>query len=339
MLKSTVRNTMITNGIAVILLTAILLPLFIIVSAEANYPEKPIKVIVGYKPGGSSDTDVRMIAKYAKAYFGTQIVVENVPGAGGSIGWRKVAMAEPDGYTLGWVSVPSIMIMQEMRKTGYQMDDFAAVLSFMAEPRTLTVNPNCGKAITTIDDFIAYARKNPGDITVGTGGVGTAAWTTVIAFEQALAIDLTVVPYGGGAEILAALRGGHVDAMTIAPGGGLASGVEDGVMIPIIQFVKQPSKYLDSSLPVAEDMGIDIGMSPAIRGLIAPAGIPDNIISFVHDQFVKIMEDPDFIKDLKTRGAELAYMNTEEFKNHLQKEAANIKQLISEFKEKGILEN
>ena len=164
----------------------------------ADYPKENITVIVPYSAGGPTDMS------------GVSFMPENQTGAGGLIGMSATAASDNDGYTLGPIAVDLLMMKYE-GKTELGLDSFIPLAATMADPYGLLVAANNGK-YDSVEEFVAYCKEHPGEVTVGNSGVGTATHLAAIAFERDFGITLNHVSYDGSADVVAAMAGGHLDA-------------------------------------------------------------------------------------------------------------------------------
>jgi tripartite-type tricarboxylate transporter receptor subunit TctC len=176
------------------------------------YPSRPVRIINGFAAGGSSDIMARLIGQWLSERLGQQFVVEDRPGAGGNIGAEAVVNAAPDGYTLLLLSRTnaSNVTLYENLKFNF-IRDIAPVASIMSVPNVLDVNPSV--PVTTVPDFIAYAKANPGKLNMGSGGIGTSQHIAGELFKFMTGVNLVHVPYRGGASAMTDLLGGRVQVM------------------------------------------------------------------------------------------------------------------------------
>jgi tripartite-type tricarboxylate transporter receptor subunit TctC len=182
-----------------------------IASAQA-YPTRPVRLVVGFAAGGSSDLLARLIGEWLSERLGQQFVIENRPGAGGNIGTEAVVNAAPDGYTLLLLSRTnaSNVTLYENLKFNF-IRDIAPVASLMSVPNVLDVHPSV--PVTTVPEFIAYANANPGKVNMGSGGIGTAQHIAGELFNFMTGVNLVHVPYRGGAPAMTDLLGGRLQVM------------------------------------------------------------------------------------------------------------------------------
>lgn len=249
-------------------------------SQTAEYPTKPIQVIVPYAAGGGTDIIARLIAHYAKDSLGQPVAVVNRPGAAGALGHREIANAQPDGYTLGVLSYPDSAINPKGASAGFRNEDFIPLATFTRTPSVLAVQKN--GPFKTFQEFVAYAKKNPDMVTVAVGG--QAHLLCVILIEQAMGIDLNPVMFKGGSEAIKTLMGGHTMA-AIAASMYIAKDAEGkGVLAIALTGDKRQESF--PNVPTFKELGYDVpidmmrilcvpkGVSPAIQQKILAAVAP-----------------------------------------------------------------
>src|SRR5690606_30519896 len=179
-------------------------------AAQAAYPEHPINMIVSYAPGGGTDLIARAMAPFIEKHLGgkTRVVIVNRPGAGGEIGFAEVARAKPDGYTIGFLNTPNMLTIPIERKAQYHWTDFDLIGNLIDDPDSFAVNAN-GK-IKSLKDLVEYAKAHPGDVTVGTTGIGSDDHLAMLMFEKGTGTKLTHVPYKGAGEVRSAISSGEI---------------------------------------------------------------------------------------------------------------------------------
>jgi len=182
------------------------------ISAQAKFPTKPIKIIVPWNAGGGTDAVARALARSGEKYLGVPVVVENKPGGSGAVGLAEVVQAAPDGYTLAILPVE----LGFMDKTGvypFGFKDFTPIMNLNTDPAALTVKAGRFKSV---QEFIAYAKANPGKLKVGHSGTGLLWHLAAAVFAKEAGITLTYVPFDGAAPAIAALIGNQIDAVTVS---------------------------------------------------------------------------------------------------------------------------
>ena len=279
------------------------------VMAVEKFPEKPIKLVVGYSPGGMSDLTTRMLAGLASEYLGQPVVVVNKPGASASIGAAEVATSKPDGYTLGSIVMGPYLLSPFLLTVNYDpLKSLEPLLEFTAAPYGICVLNNA--PWESYRELIEFARKNPGKLSVSTAGVGT---NQHIAFEwiaKQEKIQWKHVPYPGGAPASAALLGGHVKATFGS--GSHTSFVESGKFRLLASY--SDTRYsVHPKVPTLKELGYDVPPSSAYF-IAPPKGVPEPILKTLEDAFGKAANSQSFKKFLQTVYMEPEFRNREQLR-------------------------
>jgi len=276
--------------------------------AADDYPTKPITMIVAFSPGGGTDVAARTVAKYAEQYLGQRIVVENRPGAGGQIGFTALAKARPDGYTIGLINIPTINLLTAVRSgVTYQVTDFASIANIVQDPIVLAVPAN--SPFQTLDDFLTYARENPGKLVIGGDGPQSNNQLQILVAGDALDFTFTYVSYDGAAPALTAALGGHVQA-TVPTLGEALQYVESGQLRVLAVFANERFPMLPEVPTVKELTGVDVPpVGASSRGIAAPKGVPAERLAKLQEVFAQVMQDPEFIQQAQDLGLPLVYMD------------------------------
>jgi tripartite-type tricarboxylate transporter receptor subunit TctC len=291
-----------------ILLAVLLAPLL----AFAAYPEKPISLVVAYPPGGGTDLVARAIQPYLEKYLGggAKIVIVNRSGAGGEVGMAALANAAPDGYTVGFVNTPPLMTIPIERNAQFGGPQrFELLGNIIDDPCNFAVHTDL--PIRDLKELAAYARANPGKVTVGTTGIGSDDHLVMLMFQRAAGVKMTHVPFKGSADVRAAILSGQITIAAMNVGEALQSIRGGAPMRNIGQFAPARSN-LAPDLPTAREQGFDIVLS-ALRGMAAPKGLPADI----RDQLVKAVAsaaaDPEFQAQATKVFAPLRFLTPAQF--------------------------
>jgi tripartite-type tricarboxylate transporter receptor subunit TctC len=298
--------------------------------SAAGFPEKPLSMIVAFAPGGGTDVAARVIAEYVKPHLGQSIAVENKPGAGGQIGFTALAKARPDGYTIGFLNVPSIFLIKMLRPDAtYKMSDFAPIANIQLDPVLLAVKPD--SPFKTMKDFVDAAKQSPGKLNVAGDGPQTNNHLQAVIMEKQLGIKVNFVSYNGSGPAITALLGGQVDAAvpSLSPA---VPHVETGRMRALALFDDERFPGL-SSVPTAQEAtGVAIPpIGASMRGIAAPAGVPAERIKVLEDAFAKLVKDPKFVAKAKEMGVPIKYLDSQKFQEFLasaEKELAGYADLL-----------
>lgn len=287
----------------------------------ANYPERPITMIVTFAVGGSSDVLARSVANAMSQGLGKPIVVENRPGAGGNIGAEAVSKAAPDGYTILFGTNGTLGIGPALYKNlRYNpQKDLAPVGLLHQLPLVLIVNPQV--PANNLGELIAYAKSNPGKLTFASAGIGSASHLTAELFKIAADIDILHVPYKGGGAATADLISGQVSMMleTIPNALPLARG---GQMRALGVTTRERSTNAPD-LPTFAESGLPKFDVSAWTGIFVPAGTPKAIVDRLNAETARIVNDPAYVAQIKNMGTDVGSLSPEAFGAFVQKDVAN----------------
>ncbi|WP_193089365.1 tripartite tricarboxylate transporter substrate binding protein [Advenella sp. FME57] len=265
------------------------------VTAQAAWPEKPITVIVPYTPGGATDTVSRVVMQKLSERLKQPIVIENKPGANGTIGTGQAARAKPDGYTFVTV-LAAHSINPHLYKLNYSDDDFVPVSHMADLPLFLFIN-NAIPA-NNLKELVEYGKKNR--LTYASSGIGSSAHLTGAHFAQVAGIQMTHVPYKGSAPILSDLLAGRV------------SMVFDPILVPMAYAKQGKLKALaitsakrwedEQDIPTMQEAGYKGFIMKSWASLMAPKGTPQDIIDTVSKNLIEVAKDPDVTEKFKAAG-------------------------------------
>jgi tripartite-type tricarboxylate transporter receptor subunit TctC len=269
--------------------------------ALAEYPERPIQLIVPYSAGGGTDLSARLLAESLERHLAdATVVVRNQPGGGGAIGTSAAIHARADGYTLGVGAQGPLALLPHLGGTDYQTTDVEFVGLF---GRNLQLLVACNDApFTDFDGFMAYSKDKKAQI--GNSGAGGANHISAEAFAKAANVKIESVPFGGSSEARTACIGGHIDAMVASPAEA-KSAAEAGQMTPL--FVMEPERIaLFPDTPTAVEKGVDFTWS-SWKGVIAPTGIADADLVILRQGLADAVADPDFQAKMTEMGEFVVY--------------------------------
>jgi tripartite-type tricarboxylate transporter receptor subunit TctC len=307
-LKRRVRRRLLIGAGAVTL--AGLLP-----AARAEYPDKPIRLVVPFPPGGGADNLARSIMPKVAAALGRPIVIDNKPGAGGNVGAEYVAKSAPDGYTLLYGTNGTHSINQALYGN-LRFDpiaDFAPVARMTEICAMLVVNPKLD--VHSVAELIRYAKSNPGKVNFGSAGNGTTSHLSGELFKTMAGIDIVHIPYRGGALALTDLIGGQVQMMIDVMPNVYPLAKEGRVHgIAVSTAVRFPGA---PDLPTIAESGLPGFESSAWDGVLAPAGTPEPIVQKLNAAIRAALADPEIIESLRSRGARPVPGSPEDFARHI----------------------
>ena len=295
------------------------------VTAQAAWPEQPIKMIVAYAPGGGTDITARLIAPFIAKHLGNNasIVVLNRPGAGGGIGFAEVANAAPDGYTIGFINTPNVLTIPIERKVNYHWTGFDLLGNVIDDPGNFSVHNET--PVKSLAELVAYAKANPGKVSYGTTGIGSDDHLAAMMFERAAGVKLTHVPFKGAAEVHQGVVGKQITMASMNIGEALQY-EKGGSPMRNLGQMSGTRTTLAANLPTFREQGYDIVMA-SLRGIAAPKGLPPAI----REQLVKAVEkaanDPEFQSKAAGYFAPLRYLPPAKYEAELKEAEAGFKQL------------
>ncbi len=303
---------------------SILLSLMFLVNfVWAGYPERKIRFIIPFEPGGMSDATARTIVRYANPYLGGRIYVENIPGAGVATGSLECLNAPPDGYTLTLL-VTSTLVGPYINKKSPSYDLFDPICIVALDP--LTVSVKIDSRFKTAADLISYAKLHPGDVTLGTAGFGTIHHIGVEAFVGATGVKFTQVPFKGSGPSVVAATGGHVDG-TMASCFSVRPYVE-GKKLRVLVVLDAKRSPLYPEVPTARELGYD-AVAVTFQGIGVRKGIPEEVKAVLVEAFRKGTEDEGYKTLMDQMGLERLYLAPKEAAPWLKSQHDFIKNLAT----------
>ncbi|NYT25054.1 tripartite tricarboxylate transporter substrate binding protein [Alcaligenaceae bacterium] len=294
-------------------------------AAADSYPNQPIKLIVPFPPGGGTDTIARFLANELSESYSWNVVVENRPGAGGTIGLGMLARSSPDGYTMAVGQTSNLSINPYLYKDiSYKVqDDFAPVVSLEAQPMVLLTSAK--RNFRSVADLIAYAKDNPGTLAVGNAGTGTVGDITGRYFAQEADIDLLHVPYKGAAPAMNDLLGGQIDIIFAATPAAMAQRNSDKINVlavttlePVPQLPGVP--LLTETLPGFE--------AASKSGIVVPAGTPEGIIDILNERINEALSSANMIEKLQGAGSVIMGGTVEKFAQEVVEDSSKWSAII-----------
>src|SRR5438105_5704167 len=305
--------------------TAVLLCLAGLAQAQP-YPVKPIHFIVPFPPGGGNDTVARAIAQQLGPDLGQPVVIDNRPGAGGSVGAELAAKSPADGYTLFLAGVGSHAVNPNVHaKLSYDpVKDFAPVSLLASAPSVLVVNP--AVPARTIAEFTAYARANPGKLNYASNGNGSAAQLAAAMYETMAGVRMVHVPYKGIAPAMTDLMSGEVQLMfgTVVA---LVPHIQAGKLRALAVTSRKRSALLPD-VPSLAESGLPDYEAGSWYGVMAPAGTPREIVERLHGAIARALKQPDVAQRLAAEGAIVIGSTPAEFGAHIKAELARVGNVV-----------
>jgi tripartite-type tricarboxylate transporter receptor subunit TctC len=279
---------------------------------EGSYPNRSIELYVGYPAGGSADLTARVLADSASKYLGQPIVIINKPGAGTVVELMALKNAKPDGYTIGTLATAG-MINQYMQKVDYNTTtDFTPIIHYAGWIAGVVVRKDA--PWKDFNEFLAYAKANPGKIRFSTAGAGTQQHLTMVRLGNELGIDWVHIPYKGGPPAVTAVLSGEVEAT--AQTAEWAPYVRDGKLRLLVTFGTKRTDAFPNA-PALSEFGVKFD-PPNSLGIVGPRGMPVGVTQRIHDAFKKAMDDPNFQKALDSMSMLRIYKGPKEYSSFIR---------------------
>lgn len=276
-------------------------------SAHAQaFPSKPISLIVPWSPGGGSDRSMRLVADAASEYLGVSVVVVNKPGAGGAVGTRAIAGAEPDGYTIGMVGA-GVVARQYGNPNANPISDLVPITFFGSDPAALSARADTG--FKSVADFVRAAKASPGKIRNGNDQPGGSSYVAIAIMEDKLGVKVTRVPYKGYAPTVAALLAGEVQTATV-PVPDIVEHHKAG-KVRILGVAAAERHFIAPDVPTFREQGFDV-IAGSWRTIVAPKGVPAERMRVLEEGLTQTLKDPDFVKRANDAGFFVSPMGSEE---------------------------
>jgi tripartite-type tricarboxylate transporter receptor subunit TctC len=315
--------------ISIVAISAAFLSTSVSAQTASNYPAKPIKIVVPFPAGGTSDVLARIFGQKITEHWGQPVVVENRPGASGNLGADQVAKSAPDGYTLVLMDVGNLVISPALFKLPFNViNDFAPVAMVAYSPHLLAVSTKV--PANTPAELVAYAKAQKGKLNYAVAaGMGSASHLAGVTYAQRHGIEWGYVPYKGGAQAITDLVGGQVDVMF----NGMVATYPQ-VKAGKIKLIAVSSSTRNAQMPdtptVAESLpGFLTG---SFQGLLAPAGTPKAIVDKLHAEVQRIAAMPDVKERLITLGAEPSNMTPDQFSQWVKSEIPAMAKIVKDEK-------
>jgi tripartite-type tricarboxylate transporter receptor subunit TctC len=296
------------------ILGLVITAMFCIFATAGDYPHKPIKLIINFSAGGTTDTAARLMASKATEILNQAVVCMNKPGAGGTLGVSEVARAKDDGYTIGTCNMPAVAIIPQIREVPYKpFEDLIQVCALMPYEYALLVRGDA--PWNTWEEFVAYVKENPGKVTYGSVGTGTTNHLVTARIGKELNLDWKHVPFQGGVKATAALLGGHVDVInnTMAS---VVSSIRAG-KIKALLITSENRFSATPDVPTMSEKGFGFSQISYLS-VVAPAGIPEKARAMISDAFKVAVSDPGVLKSTGQLDMHPKFMDGKEYQSLLE---------------------
>ena len=304
------------------------------IANSADYPDRPISVMVAYNPGGATYFQARLVtmmgAHPKKNYLGQPIVIINKPGAGGKVGWNWFASkARTDGYDLAAYNIPHFVSQSIVfDDTKYNIDNLEPIANWGADPAVLIVGKD--SPFNSVSDLVKYAKANPGKVTFSGAGKFVGHHIAFLQFEKASGADVTYVPHTGGVPALTAVKGGQV----MAGFNNLSDAYRSQNDIKILAIADlQREKTFLPNVPTLKEEGVDVDNSSVnFRGIMAPKGTPKEVIDFLAAQVPLMFNDKKTLGQMKKGGSPVRIMNRAEVQEMWKARKVSLTKLLAGLK-------
>jgi len=292
-------------AIGCIVLCAALAMVGVAAAGTAGFPTKRITYNICFNPGGESDITARFQEQLLKKILGQDIAINYKIGGGGALCWSELVQTKPDGYTIAGHNLPHIALQPlEMGNPGYKTLDLKNIYFFESTPNLLLVRND--SPYKTLKDFVEYAKKTPGAVTVGGSGTSSANDLGTTMLNKAAGIQLTYVPFGGTGSAVPALLGSHVTALMSYS----TMGIQYAGKFRALAIASETRMDVLPDVPTFKELGYDV-VEGAYRGVAAPPGTPDEVIKILANAFETVHKDPEVRKKMDQNGFKTEFMGPE----------------------------
>ena len=278
-----------------------------------EYPNKAIRIVVPYSPGGGTDTVARLMAQRLSVAFGQPVVVENKPGASANIGAEFVARSPADGYTV-LVTAPNFTTSEALYdKLAWRFEDFTPVIHLVRYANVLVAAS--GSQLSTVEQMITHSKASPGSLTYGSAGTGSNSHLAMELLKQRVSVKIDHIPYKGSGPLKTDLLGGHVP-LGVDGLGGLVDLIKTG-KVKALAVLAPKRTALAPDVPSLGDLGINDVDGNGWYGALLPAGTPAAVVSRLHAAFAAALQAPEMRERFTAMGVEPVGGSSEEFRAYL----------------------
>lgn len=319
------RKIALLTGIIISLLFVFLLQTASFAQQEKPFPTHQISYMICFDPGGQSDRVARMQQPHLDRLFKQKVIIDYKVGGGGALGWKELARAKPDGYTVAGFNVPHIILQPMQQEVGYKTEQINPIVLFQRTPLALAVLKTSN--IKTLQEFIDQAKKNPGKVTIGGSGTFSGYHMAALRFEKMTGTKITYVPFTGSAPQMTAFLGGHIDAVFGASDD--LTRYKDKVRVFAFAMDKRFSEFPD--VPTFKELSYDL-LEAVDRGVACPPKTPDYIVKKLEAVYLEVAKLPEVQTPMKKDGFIPIAIGHDECKAYIAKMTQIYKELVAGLK-------
>jgi len=288
----------------------------------AEYPNKPINLVIQYPAGGSTDLTARALANGAKKFLGQPVICENKAGGGGTVGVALVAAKPADGYTIGIITSSPTMAFHMGKLNFHPLNDLTPIMRWGNYLFGVVVRAD--SKFKTMQEIMQFIKQNPDKLSYGSPGVGTPPHFAIEELSMVAGVKFTHIPAKGIAENNTALLGGHIDLVSDSSGWGP---LVDGGKFRLLAVWSEKRSERYPQVPTMKEVGYDV-VARSHLGVIGPKGMPKPVVAKLADAFTKAMNEPEFLEVMKKFDMPSFYANTEDYTKYLQNDFENMGKLV-----------
>ncbi|WP_312422356.1 tripartite tricarboxylate transporter substrate binding protein [Anaerospora hongkongensis] len=293
-------------------------------AAVSKYPDKPVDMIIAFTAGGSSDVQARIVEKYWKQEFGNTMVFQYKVGAGGQVGFTELAKARTDGYTVGGVNYPHIVLQALSPQATFSKDDFVAIAQVVNDPQIIAVRKE--SSIKSLNELLAAAKANEGKLTLGIVGTYSGHHVAALKFMDLTGTKYSLVTFQGAADQNIALLGGHIDVMV----GNLNDVMRDIDKFTILGIAADKRHPYIKDVPTFKEQNINF-VADIRRGFSVPKNTDPLVVKRLRDGFAKIAVNKEYLADMEKIGQPSEYLSGEEFQKYIDNYHNDAKAILEKY--------
>lgn len=291
---------------------------------QEEYPRKQITMLVAFAAGGKMDAEARTLAVYVKKHLQVNVLIENVPGANGRIGLTKLWNSKPDGYTIGGVTLPNILLVETMTKAEFRSKEFTKIFAWGQTNQGLAVRTDTWN---TLEEFVKAAKARP--LSCGISGIGGTSHLAGLVLEEAFGVKFNWVPFDSGAEAVTALAGKHIDAAMVASTTAVPLQRAGRIKVLVMSAWERDKTMPD--VPIPKEFGYHYTPVPSINGVAGPPGLDVEKVRILEAAFAKAAKEPEFVEWAQRTATPLVSLTGKEFSQateEMAKEVEKYKHLL-----------